>query len=87
MPLEGKETVDAQAAPALWVGLAARGSQEALAARRTAFINRAHNKVRAEHAARLESLRQAERYVMQAITRTAHRQFQCSDGAGARQNG
>jgi hypothetical protein len=51
----------AQTEPALWDGLVATGAREDVAARRRASVERAHDQARADHAARLSSLREAER--------------------------
>ena len=50
-----------QADPVLWEDLKAEGPKHALAERRTASIERAHEGVRAEHVARLERLQKAEK--------------------------
>ena len=50
-----------QAEPVVWEDLAAAGPKHALAERRNASIERAHEGVRAEHVARLERLCKAEK--------------------------
>ncbi len=60
-PRHGTSTLCARMEPALWDGLVAMGVRADVATRRRASVERAHDQARADHAARLYSLRQAER--------------------------